>query len=553
MSDERTGELIAYDIKADGEQRIISGIATTPALDRRGDRIDPLGASFTNPVPLLLYHDKQLPIGSVVFGTPTPAGIPFTAQLPKVTAAGALRDRVELAWHSITAGLFSFVSIGYRALADAMRPNANGGFDFLKTEILELSLVTVPSNPGAAITDYKALDLAVSGRHPSAVADAVTEPKIMQTISEQITHWSDQRQPIVARMTEMMSPDRTLSDVEAKSYDDLAARVAGIDGQLERLRHLERANVSAARALTTPLTSAAPAASVVRPSTISVRSAELPPGILFVRGAMCLARAKGDMYQALQFAAQYKDTTPEVELWVKAAVLPGTTTDAAWAGPLAVVQNITAEFVGLLRPKTIIGRIPGLREVPFNVAVPAQTAGGTYGWVGQAKPKPVTKLAFGSVSMAITKASGIIVLTDELVKISSPSAEKLCRDDMIAGIAQFLDTQFIDPAVAAVATVNPASITNGITPITTTGNPIRDMHGDPVGVRDGQRTARRRDVHHVGNQRVHPRLVARCDRRADVSRRRRERRQRGRHEHRHQQHGRTAGHRRCAVDDPAGR
>jgi hypothetical protein len=32
---------------------------------------------------------------------------------------------------------------------------------------------------------------------------------------------------------------------------------------------------------------------------------------------------------------------------------------------------------------------------------------------------------------------------------------------MIAGVAAFLDSQFIDPAVAAVATVNPASITNG--------------------------------------------------------------------------------------------
>src|SRR4029450_14099096 len=109
---------------------------------------------------------------------------------------------------------------------------------------------------------------------------------------------------------------------------------------------------------------------------IQVKSATLRPGVLCVRGSMCLARSKGDAYQAMEFAKQWKDTTPEVELWVKAAVLPGTTTDPAWAGALVTVQNITDEFCALLRPQTILGRTPGLREVAVNASVPTQTAGG---------------------------------------------------------------------------------------------------------------------------------------------------------------------------------
>ena len=134
--------------------------------------------------------------------------------------------------------------------------------------------------------------------------------------------------------------------------------------------------------------------------------------------------------------------------------------NAAWAGPL-VNQGIAQDFLALLRPATILGKIPNLRNVPFNTKVPAQSAGGTYGWVGEAKPKPVTKLGFTSDSLGIAKAAGIIVLTEELVRLSNPSAEALVRADMIAGIAQFLDQQFIDPAVAAVDGTNPASITNG--------------------------------------------------------------------------------------------
>ena len=45
---------------------------------------------------------------------------------------------------------------------------------------------------------------------------------------------------------------------------------------------------------------------------------------------------------------------------------------------------------------------------------------------------------------------------------------------MIAGIAAFVDSQFIDPASAAVANVKPASITNGVTPITSVG-PLEDI------------------------------------------------------------------------------
>jgi hypothetical protein len=48
---------------------------------------------------------------------------------------------------------------------------------------------------------------------------------------------------------------------------------------------------------------------------------------------------------------------------------------------------------------------------------------------------------------------------------------------MIAGIAQFLDAQFIDPAVAAVAGVNPASVTNGAPTAAATTSPLADILG----------------------------------------------------------------------------
>jgi HK97 family phage major capsid protein len=130
---------------------------------------------------------------------------------------------------------------------------------------------------------------------------------------------------------------------------------------------------------------------------------------------------------------------------------------------------MTSEFIEYLRPLTIIGRIPGLRKVPFKIKVPRQTAVASVNWVGEGKPKPVGKSAFDTVTLDFTKIAGIIVLTDELVRLSTPSAEALARDDLASGIVQLMDQDFIDPDKAAVANVSPASIINGVTPVTASG------------------------------------------------------------------------------------
>ena len=191
---------------------------------------------------------------------------------------------------------------------------------------------------------------------------------------------------------------------------------------------------------------------------------------------MSLMYGNGDRQRSLEYAKQFRDT-PEVEAVIKAAVPIGTSTDATWAGPLVpTVQNIAAEFITLLRNASVMSKIPGLKKVPFNVRVPAQTGGGTYTWVGEGLSKPVTKLAFSLVGVAMHKAAGIVVFTEELARQSTPSAEAVVRNDMVNGIAAFLDQQFVDPAVAEVAGVNPASITNGLTPIVSTDDILADLN-----------------------------------------------------------------------------
>ena len=316
----------------DAPRRTFSGMASTPELDRQGHSVDPAGVSFRNPLPLLFFHDQQSPIGHVTLRREAD-GIGFTATLPTIETPGRLKDRVDEAWDSITAGLITGVSIGFRVLGDAVQVLKGGGLKFLKTEVFELSLVTIPANAHASILLVKSL--AATGDHLPGVTGPVRfkdkDRPMKQTTAEHIASLTTTHGTKTARMTEIMETAAaagvTLDDPQSREYDALALEVKSLDADIARLRTLEDTQRNAAVPILVP-------PSAGRTPVISVK-ANVPPGTGFIRYCQALAVSKGSRLEAVEYAKQWKDTTPEVELILKAAVAAGTTTDATWAGPLA--------------------------------------------------------------------------------------------------------------------------------------------------------------------------------------------------------------------------
>jgi HK97 family phage prohead protease len=154
----------------DDEQRVITGWATTPTPDRAKDIVEPLGVQVASDIPLFLYHDSWQTVGRTQFGKPTSKGIPYTARLPKVIEAGRLKDRIDEAWQMLKYRLITGVSIGFRALDDGWEMMKDGGIRYLKTEVLELSLVPIPMNAEANVATIKSADQAIrraaSGARP---------------------------------------------------------------------------------------------------------------------------------------------------------------------------------------------------------------------------------------------------------------------------------------------------------------------------------------------------------------------------------------------------
>lgn len=480
----------------DDDARVIEGIATTPSPDRMGDIVEPEGAKFTLPIPLLWQHDSHSPVGHVEAAKVSKDGITITARFVKIEEPGKLKDRIDEAWQSLKAGLVRGLSIGFSPLESA-RIKDTWSEHYLKWDWLELSCVTIPANAEASITTVKSADraqLAASGDARAVVhldpgASGSRKPPRkepdMKTIAEQIAALEAKRAASAARRESIQSKaiedGRTKEPAEKEEFDNLSAEIKAIDDELVDLKLLEASAVAKATPVTRVVAADPEKASESRGGAVISTTRNVPKGIPFARYVKALIMGQGNPMLALMHAKAmpgWAVETPEVEAYLKTAVGGGTTSTSGWASEWVYNQNLVNEFIELLRPTTVLGKLTGMTQVPFNIRVSGQDSGSTAYWAGQGKAIPVSKLNSTEVTLGIAKATGLVVLTEELVRSSAPSAEMKVRNDLIASIGEFCDRRFLDPNYAEVSNVSPASITNGVTPVTPTGTTLATLRAD---------------------------------------------------------------------------
>lgn len=509
MDDLHLQKQIAYGTFAiknvDEGKREFTGIASTPEPDRVNDVMVPEGAKFKLPMPFLWQHDHLKPIGEIYEAKVTSRGIEVKGRIKQVSAPSQLAARLDEAWVSIREGLVRGLSIGFRGIRYSFLDD--GGVQFDEWDWYELSAVTIPMNAQGTITQVKSVDTQIRAAlgNPSVEASAdvkksgvseqyvkiKTKEKEMD-ISAKIKGFQDELEAKKATMDALVNKSveegRTFDEAEGEEFATLQAETEA----LEKHINLMKSTVERAKATATPVTGdTEKAAAQSRSPAVPVKAKQKSePGIEFARYGMCLVASDNNVFQAHAMAkSNYGDdafATRVLEAqtkginFSKAAVAAGTTTHSTWAAPLVEeYRTFAADFIEYLRPMTIIGQfgtngIPSLRQVPFNIRIPAQTSGASANWVGEGKAKPVTKMDFADVELRWAKIAAISVITDELVRFSDPSAERLVRDELARAVIERMDIDFVNPLKAAVPGVSPASITNGVTPVTPTGTGTAD-------------------------------------------------------------------------------
>lgn len=488
------------DVKAvrDAETRTIEGMASTPTPDRVGDIVDPMGAIFKTPMPLLWQHEHEQPVGWVEFAKPTRKGIPFKARIatPKDDWPQHLKDRVNEAWVSVRDKLVAAVSIGFRSLETSRLED--GGLQFNSWEWIELSLVTVPANAEATITNIKSIDREIraalgtsdsSGRSKPARVGAPQKKRSvkgdsqMTTISERISALEAEETNLKAQLKKF--DVENMDEADEERFEEIEADLEATRKTLKRLRVQEELTVEKSakpvgEAKSAKDASEARSRAPYMHNTVKGPNDNIPAGIPFARSVMCLVAAGGNSYLASQIAEkQYENDLRIKNYLIGKAAVPGAYTgdSGGWAEDIAEAQTIGTQFIDYLRPMTIVDRLQGFRRVPFNVKVPRMTTGQSGYWVGEAKPAPLTSGVFDTVTMGKTKVASISVLTKEQIRFSNIAAETTIRNDLAAGSVATLDSTFIGTG-AAVANVSPAGLLNGVSAQSTNGATADDVRED---------------------------------------------------------------------------
>lgn len=488
-------------ITSNSDEWVIEGIASTPNADRMSDVVEPMGAVFKLPMPLLWQHNADKPVGNVRFAKPTKDGIPYVATLPKVKEAGALKDRIDEAVQSIKYRLVAAVSIGFRAMEDGVERLKSGGLRFTKWEWMELSLVTIPANADATITSIKSLDaalLASSGRkvvlspHPPDVSGAKKQPAQAGFFTSErnpkgtqvktIQELREARTTKAARMGELMQlkKDGQFGDAERSEFDTLDNELIDIDDEIRELNFHARNSAGASAVHGMTQRSASQSRGRVLPTNFGAPEEKFA-GQFFTQKVIAKALANLTQGSPSEIAAaRYKNNPLLVDV-IKADVAGGGSGSGEWGAELVSADNrFTGDFITFLYSKTVFDSLP-LRPVPANVAIKGQDGAATANWVGESKAIPLSAQDYSTVSLTPQKVAALAVVSNELLRDSSPSAEMLVRDSLVEASAQKVDTHFFS-TTAASSGVYPAGILNGVVVGTTGGATEAELIGDIAGL-----------------------------------------------------------------------
>ncbi|MEN5181767.1 phage major capsid protein [Comamonas testosteroni] len=280
---------------------------------------------------------------------------------------------------------------------------------------------------------------------------------------------------------------RTKDASERESFVTLADEIKQIDEELTDLRQIEA--LSATKAVpvagSTPgeasasrgalATGGAPAIHVKHDADEKFKGQNYTRMVI----AKALARLGEDGYESPIAIAERRwgKSNPTLISVMKAAVGGGGSGSGEWGAELVQANNqYTGDFIEYLYSQTVYDKL-GLRQIPANVQIKGQDGAATGYWVGESKAIPASAADFNAVNLGPLKVAALAVVSNELLRDSSPAAEMLVRDALVQASSQRVDQTFLS-AAAGVAGVSPAGILNGVTGITSAGTDGAGLRAD---------------------------------------------------------------------------
>jgi HK97 family phage prohead protease/HK97 family phage major capsid protein len=492
-------------------------VLSDASVDRVGDVIEQnwdLSEFEKNPI-ALFNHDRNQIVGG--WKDVRVAGKRLVGKLQ--LAAEGTSEIADTVRKLVAQGFLRATSVGFQPIKkEKLTPDASefwGPFRFLKSQLLEASLVSVPANPNA-VALARSLNLkpelvgaifskpanetrAVSPASPPNVVDTkrVKQMNISSTLASRIDAAQKNVLALRDNLIEITSKDDQ-DEEESRRAVELPDEIETAENALQTLLRQERAITGGRREGNTVTQSTGSTTvevvkqkpqEIVRPGELS--SAERERGERRPFGSNAGPKLiNGDyVFRSLVtwFAAhasretidhvlrtRYGDQDRDMNMVLRAAVNPATTTVAGWAAELVQTQN--AGFLDRILPKSIYLPLanrgnrytfgPGITQLKIPVRTTTALLSGA--WVGEGSPKPVKKASFSSVPLTPFKLAVISTFTEEMALYSNPAIEAIIRQALQDDTSVSLDTFLID--AVALSSSRPAGLLNGVSPLTATAS-----------------------------------------------------------------------------------
>lgn len=460
-------------------------VLSDSSLDRHGTRINPAGwdlAAFKrNPI-ALFGHSGGFPIGR--WDNVRVEGDKLLGRL--VMAAKGTSARIDELAALVEQGILRAVSVGFSVIKYGVPGKSD--FDYEAQELMEVSLVSVPSNTNA-LAQARSLNIspetlslafgehaeggrgrATAGGHAEnptaterarAAGPAQPKGKTMKTISQRVE--DAQNALNVAR-------DAYQNHVAEEDYDLVQAEALqnAMGERQARLASLKAAETALAGS-TAPADPKKPAAPAVR-RPLGLKEREPKPGDLVIRAAVCSVLAQVTQRDPVSILEERYRDHEATNVFVRAAVDPAKTTVSGWASEL--VETETVAFLETLRDVSFYPRLAamganlqfgqgrGAIKIPSRTSTPSISGS----FVAEGSPIPVRRIGLTSVTLNPHKMGVISYFTREMARYSNPQIEGLLRQEIRGDTADTIDTLLID-ANAGSAT-RPAGLLNGVAALT---------------------------------------------------------------------------------------
>lgn len=247
---------------------------------------------------------------------------------------------------------------------------------------------------------------------------------------DRITALRARRAGIIEQMEALVASIPEGEDMTAEQvsqYEALKADDDKVAAELARAEDLERRRAAAARPL-------APLPGQTQPqATVPAQAAE--KGIRFARMTRAMAAAGG----IPRLAQEYADA------WGDSGLFANQNMGTGSAGGFLVPEDVSSEIIELLRPQSVIMR-GGPRVVPLpngNLTMNRKTAGANFSYTGEQQDIAATGIGLGQVKLSAKKLTGLIPISNDLLRAASVAADRLVRDDIVEGSAIAMDTAFL--------------------------------------------------------------------------------------------------------------